>query len=232
MRGILNIRMLRMRAVMLAILAAGLVLPVAQAQSAKQNQKSDNKASGSSQAQAPSAGSKAAEEESAPANKEHAGGPQEGIKIHGHWVIDVRNPDGKLVTHREFENAYSGTHILPGILGRHFSLGFWIVTFNAISKNYIVTEPLYTNFLADSYNLSVYPNAQETVLYLSGSFTPSTSDTIGAVNTSAEVCPNTIPPLTPCQNGDTDPFTGTTLSPGVSFVGGQIVQVTVTITFS
>jgi hypothetical protein len=35
------------------------------------------------------------------ANREGA----QGIKIHGHWVIDVRNPDGTLAQHRDFENA-------------------------------------------------------------------------------------------------------------------------------
>src|SRR5437879_3747133 len=35
-----------------------------------------------------------------------AGGPQEGIQVHGAWTIDVREPDGTLVEHREFENAF------------------------------------------------------------------------------------------------------------------------------
>jgi hypothetical protein len=39
------------------------------------------------------------------------GGPQEGIKVHGHWVIEVRNPDGTLSTRREFENGLSGSRI-------------------------------------------------------------------------------------------------------------------------
>jgi len=25
--------------------------------------------------------------------------------VHGHWTIDVREPDGTLVSHNEFENA-------------------------------------------------------------------------------------------------------------------------------
>ena len=29
----------------------------------------------------------------------------QGIKVHGHWVIDVKNPDGTLAQHREFENS-------------------------------------------------------------------------------------------------------------------------------
>jgi hypothetical protein len=31
--------------------------------------------------------------------------PQEGIKVHGHWSVTVRNPDGSLSSHHEFENS-------------------------------------------------------------------------------------------------------------------------------
>jgi hypothetical protein len=31
--------------------------------------------------------------------------PGDDIKVHGHWTIDVQNPDGKLASHNEFENA-------------------------------------------------------------------------------------------------------------------------------
>jgi hypothetical protein len=48
-------------------------------------------------------------------------GEHEGVTVHGHWTIEVKNPDGKLVTHREFENALSpgfanpfGAGTLPG----------------------------------------------------------------------------------------------------------------------
>jgi hypothetical protein len=41
----------------------------------------------------------------ATAGERRPGGTKEGIKIHGHWTIEVRNPDGKLVSHTEFENA-------------------------------------------------------------------------------------------------------------------------------
>jgi hypothetical protein len=43
----------------------------------------------------------------APATSEEkpsAKGTQEGIKVHGHWVIEVRNPDGSVDKHVEFEN--------------------------------------------------------------------------------------------------------------------------------
>jgi len=37
--------------------------------------------------------------------KSDSGGKNEGIKVHGHWVIDVKNPDGSLAGHRDFENS-------------------------------------------------------------------------------------------------------------------------------
>jgi len=56
-------------------------------------------------------------------------GSHEGIRVHGHWTIEVRNPDGALVTHREFENslAASGSQNLTQILGRQTILGQWNV---------------------------------------------------------------------------------------------------------
>jgi hypothetical protein len=46
------------------------------------------------------------------------GGTHEGIKVHGHWVIDVKNPDGSLAAHRDFENSifYDGNQLLTDIL--------------------------------------------------------------------------------------------------------------------
>jgi hypothetical protein len=45
--------------------------------------------------------------------KRGPGGTHEGIKVHGHWMIEVRSPDGKLVSHTEFENSLFGSGILP-----------------------------------------------------------------------------------------------------------------------
>jgi len=57
-------------------------------------------------------------------------GPQEGIKIHGHWTIEVKNPDGKLVTHREFENTLTsaGAQTLADVLSGQTFVGSWAVT--------------------------------------------------------------------------------------------------------
>src|ERR1700747_3718133 len=44
----------------------------------------------------------------------HHGGQHEGIKVHGHWTIEVRNPDGSLTRHVEFENSLDPGATLPG----------------------------------------------------------------------------------------------------------------------
>jgi len=41
------------------------------------------------------------------------GGISQSIKVHGHWVIEVRNPDGSLVRHVEFENSLDPGFSLP-----------------------------------------------------------------------------------------------------------------------
>src|SRR5258706_7693050 len=53
------------------------------------------------------------------------GGPNEGIKVHGHWTIEVRNPDGMLVTHREFENGLVAPGTLVQFLARRGVPGEW-----------------------------------------------------------------------------------------------------------
>ncbi|MFQ6027763.1 MAG: hypothetical protein ACE5Q6_09760 [Dehalococcoidia bacterium] len=46
------------------------------------------------------------------------GGPAEGIQVHGHWRIDVLDPDGTLVSSRKFDNAMTprGKFILTTLL--------------------------------------------------------------------------------------------------------------------
>jgi hypothetical protein len=48
----------------------------------------------------------AAAQENEAADSSTRGKPgDEGIKVHGHWVIDIKNPDGTLAQHHEFENS-------------------------------------------------------------------------------------------------------------------------------
>lgn len=88
-----------------------------------------------SQGVGPAAKAPAAEKESATAQAPSSeknpsrGGQHEGIKVHGHWTIEVRDADGTLVTHREFENALtsSGGGELARYLARSSTVGQWNV---------------------------------------------------------------------------------------------------------
>jgi hypothetical protein len=70
----------------------------------------------------------AEEQETTTPNKAGA----QGIKIHGHWVIDLKNPDGTVVEHRDFYNSlvtssgwsgYFGSSLITGLLSGTMSMG-------------------------------------------------------------------------------------------------------------
>ena len=57
----------------------------------------------------------------------------EGIKVHGHWTIEVRNADGTLGSRRDVENALvvsqtGGASLLAGFLANHYSDPIWTVS--------------------------------------------------------------------------------------------------------
>ncbi len=59
---------------------------------------------------APHVAPSAAPAESSPAQAgKPAKGLNQGIVVHGYWKIDIRNPDGSLARHVEFENELAGT---------------------------------------------------------------------------------------------------------------------------
>src|SRR6185312_9859994 len=44
---------------------------------------------------------------------------QEGIKVHGHWVMDLKDKDGKVIEHRDFQNSLdrnNGTNLIIDLL--------------------------------------------------------------------------------------------------------------------
>src|ERR1700689_5452346 len=64
-------------------------------------------------------------------------GSHEGIIVHGHWTLEVKNPDGTVVERREFENAldpFEGADLLTGVLsGEYTPLGFYVDLLNLAS---------------------------------------------------------------------------------------------------
>jgi len=101
------------------------------------------------QAPAPAAKAHPAEEENAPAQRSTAeensqrGGPHEGIKVHGHWTIEVRNPDGTMVTHQEFENSLqaSGATVLANVLNSGSVPGGWVIVLDGIPTSPWLSQP-------------------------------------------------------------------------------------------
>lgn len=177
-----------------------------------------------------------------------ADGSHQGIKIHGHWSIEIRNPDGKLVTHREFENAYvsqlpggAPNAVLAAVLAGSATLQGWIVAldgspepcFDTIfmtPRRCLIDPPGFTG--GDSPNLSVSQNGGK--LVFSGSVTAAAASSISQVQTQFYQCPvNSNGGCVPVQT----PFTSATLAPNtpnppISVLAGQTVQVTVIISFT
>jgi hypothetical protein len=87
-------------------------------------------------------------------------GQSEGIKVHGHWVIEVKNPDGKVVSHTEFENSYvTAQAVLPNMLSRHLTYGEWGVLLGNSSSSQspcgaLATAPLSVDDSVEGNNLT------------------------------------------------------------------------------
>jgi len=188
--------------------------------------------------------------------KENApkGGQHEGIKVHGHWTIEVRNPDGKVVAHREFENSLaSGGAPLPYILSRTNSIGLWVILLGPGSGPYTGAGLCPGSTTGGDCELveaadpstgsgvfkTLVPSAPNAFAFvLTGTVTAGTSGTVSTVQTIVGVCGYGA--SSPCAPGTSDGgvgasgqlFTQAILSPGVTVSTGQTIAVTVNFSFS
>jgi hypothetical protein len=83
------------------------------------------------------------------AAKPAAKGQHEGITAHGHWIIEVKNPDGKVTARREFENAIqpTGMSYLASLLaGNNAPGGLSIVLNGGTTIWKAPPEPLFLGF--------------------------------------------------------------------------------------
>ena len=177
------------------------------------------------------------------------GGPKEGIKVHGHWTITVRNPDGTVASRREFENALTtfGANALSRILAREETIISWEVSlneaigvtpgpcasalhpaeFNCRIQEPISTTPDDTNVFK---NLTLsFPTLTSTgsdagKFVLSGSAMANRDSNIATVSTSSR--------LSHTGGAATATLTSTNLSPSLPVLPDQLIQVTVAISFS
>ncbi len=180
--------------------------------------------------------------------KSSGGGSHEGIKVHGHWTIEVRNPDGTVVTHREFENSLnSASGILPTILARQAAVGSWQINMSSSTGGGLcrtgicsIAEIALSNVTPppDSTNLTVAVQGigiGVPTLTLNGSVNVGSAGAVAGVFTEFFICGGTIAPSacfsTPAFSSS-GVFTLATLNSPVAVAAGQTLQVTVNITFS
>lgn len=182
---------------------------------------------------------------------EDRGAPHEGVKVHGHWVIEVHNPDGTLVSKTEFENSLTagGVFQFTYILSQAATVGLWQVQLSSsnggpcqqgsVATSCVIVEPndamttsssVTKNLLAQGITIDPF------YMQLSGSatITANQNATIDSVKTLLGTC-SPLVSTSSCSGNQVQgfvSFSGTTLTQPVQVVPGQIVQVTVKISFS
>jgi len=171
------------------------------------------------------------------------GGLSEGIKVHGHWVIEVREPDGALVSRREFDNSLTsiGQLQLVDFLSRTLAVGLWQVNligspspcddFTGQAGICKVLEANAPDAGPDKFkNLIVKDSGAS--LILSGNAIAARDSLITSVVTFHREC--LLSEGTGCTINllAGAAFTSSAVSPSVSVIAGQQIMVTVTISFS
>ena len=177
------------------------------------------------------------------------------IKVRGHWVIDVRDPDGSLVSQTEFDNSLApgfGGQMLARLLTQQGPMGRWTIRLsgsaNPCAGGTLFNGPAAVCYIVDSTAAQFPPGTAafrtlttsivNSTVVLAGNFTALANGQIDNVQTLNQLCSATTTGGNCSIAGTgTVPFTTHDLvtaqgSPAPLVVAaGQIVQVTVTISF-
>jgi hypothetical protein len=194
-----------------------------------------------------------------------------GVEMRGHWVIDVKNPDGTIAEHRDFENTITGygQELLVGLMSGYVVPSDYGIFLQAASNSSptpcapvtsgftgcgIVRSlttlpasalcPNFTCFTSLTYAANLVDNTTSgSTFTLAGNFTASQAGTISSVTTMYGTCTPNIGTATALSTVSPSTCSTTAGSGGyrtvsqatittVNVVASQIVQVTVTISFS
>ena len=131
---------------------------------------------------------------SSPAKPRAPKGQSEGIKVHGHWTIEVRNPDGKVASYTEFENALNTPQaILANLLTGTAVAGFWNVFLGTQDTTGGPCGPAGTSacLLLPSGDLQLSSPAGENY-WCKGAFACFPNLTVGFAPVAAGVTPNVV----------------------------------------
>jgi hypothetical protein len=181
------------------------------------------------------------------------GASGEGIKVHGRWTIDVKNADGSPVSHVEFQNALAdGGQALVFLLAGN-AAGGWSIHFTSGSSavspcqggtggrfaNWCSVIP--TNFTpSGTAQFATLTTTRNTTSFtLNGTATALVAGEIARVSTSVAVCGRSETG-TSCASAafqSANLFTDASLGfpgkpPVIQVAAGQIVQISVVISFS
>jgi hypothetical protein len=172
-----------------------------------------------------------------------ASAQDEGIKVHGAWVIEVRNPDGSLASRTEFQNALrvEGRELLVRMLTRQAVMGEWWVEARATNDAQLCPFLWAAGVCGFAEQFGTYGGTSGPTITLEGDafrlaghFTVETAGSLSRVRTGYSSCSWAGRAQAPhCQlAGVPTPFTERELPTPVQVQPGQIVQVTVRISFS
>ena len=177
------------------------------------------------------------------------GGPSEGIGVHGHWVIEVRNPDGTVTARREFRNGLTadGQVLLSRYLAHLLTPGLWNIRLGGTPSPCASAAANLDCFITEARAASrpSAPNISKNLmlanrpLRLNGSIVVPATGSITTVATGSDSCAPNIRPDVCLGNTLSSPastvfppsFTGTTIT-AIPVTAGQQITVAVTITFS
>ncbi len=174
-----------------------------------------------------------------------AEGPKQGIKVHGHWTIEIRDPDGTQVPRREFDNALApsgGGSVLARVFARQLTVGSWQV---GVGGGLCTSDgtPSGTQFVCQIVESGAPTPVASTfatltvaaaggTLVLNGSAIAARTGVVYDVRTLFNECPATTTPADTCQVGPLLDITETFPTPSISVSAGQQILVTVVLSFS
>jgi hypothetical protein len=231
-------------------LAVAWVVLFAPSMAAAQEKSQPQKAVNASRQQA--AAKPSAKADNGATKSEPSGGPREGITVHGHWVIDIRNADGTLASHHEFENALTygpvaGNDLLSRLLTRQVTVGQWYVSVSGANgpcgtssapKPCILQEDGSPGALPGEIFFGLKPSVDApstptASVQLKGNATAGSAGQISSVSTWQFTCAPSVAPAA-CGSSPTNffAFTAQDLATPIAVQqAGQIIQVTVKFSF-
>ena len=147
---------------------------------------------------------------------------QQGIKVHGAWVIEVRNADGTLASRNEFKNALEegGEQMLADLLGRSKTVELWMIQVEVQGvEAFEIHEPNQENPPSPIRHKNLTVTVGLRTVVLQGSFVSFGTGDATVVRTRMVRATESLP------------FTSTSITP-IRVESGQTVSVTVTFSFS